>query len=75
MLQDDSFHKEIEAAASTSTPFLLVIQTPQQQKWMVEFGNTITCMDAIYRWTMHALYSSQVIKIHPTICTPLYIQD
>ena len=47
MLQDDSFHKEIEAAASTSTPFLLVIQTPQQQKWMVEFGNTITCMDAI----------------------------
>ena len=49
-LQGDNLTEEIEVAASSTTPFLLVIQTKQQQVWMTQFGNTITCMDAIYRY-------------------------
>ena len=27
--------------------FLLVLQTKQQSKWLQQYGNAITCMDAI----------------------------
>lgn len=30
-------------------PFLLVLQTRQQSKWLEQYGNTITCMDATYK--------------------------
>ena len=29
--------------------FLLVLQTKQQSKWLQQYGNTITCMDATYK--------------------------
>ena len=29
--------------------FLLVLQTRQQSKWLQQYGNTITCMDATYK--------------------------
>ncbi len=32
-----------------SEQFLLVIQTPQQKKWLSTYGSVITCMDAIYK--------------------------
>ena len=49
---------EIEKAEETITvarnaadnqSFLLVFQTPQQRKWLARYGNTVTCMDAIYK--------------------------
>ena len=51
-LQGNSLTEDIEAAGGSTTPFLLVIQTKQlqQQVWMTQFGNTITYMDAIYRY-------------------------
>ena len=33
--------------------FLLVLQTPKQQQWLIKYGNTITCMDAIYKTTKY----------------------
>ena len=33
--------------------FLLVMQTPQQQQWLMKYGNVITCMDAIYKTTKY----------------------
>lgn len=46
----------LEACSSevTSQPFLLVIQTPQQQKWLTTYGNVVTCMDAIYKTNRYA---------------------
>ena len=34
--------------------FLLVVQTPQQQKWLKSYGNIVTCMDAIYKMNRYA---------------------
>ena len=34
--------------AADSQSFLLVFQTPQQRKWLAKYGNTVTCMDAIW---------------------------
>lgn len=34
--------------------FLLVIQTPQQQKWLRTYGSIVTCMDAIYKTNRYA---------------------
>ena len=38
---------------SITDSFLLVFQTSQQQKWLLKYGNTITCMDAIYKTTRY----------------------
>ena len=35
--------------AADDQSFLLVFQTPQQRKWLAKYGNTVTCMDAIYK--------------------------
>jgi len=35
--------------AADNQSFLLVFQTPQQRKWLAEYRNTVTCMDAIYK--------------------------
>jgi len=50
-LQDDSL---IETFAFSSQSFLLVFQTPQQQKWLTTYGNVVTCMDAIYKTNRYA---------------------
>ena len=39
---------------STESCFLLVLQTPHQQRLLVKYGNIVTCMDAIYRTTKYA---------------------
>jgi len=39
---------EITDYVHIKVSFLLVLQPPQQQKWLVKYGNTITCMDAMY---------------------------
>ena len=36
----DSRGEDIESIVQTIPSFLLVIQTKQQQRWMVEYGNT-----------------------------------
>ena len=38
-----------EICFNDEQPFLLVLQTRQQSKWLQQFGNTITCMDATYK--------------------------
>ena len=47
-------------------PLILVLQTPQLQKWLVKYGNTITCMDAMYekhKNEFHANLSFVVVKM------------
>ncbi|XP_065883904.1 uncharacterized protein [Dysidea avara] len=38
-----------EICFNDEQPFLLVLQTKQQSKWLQQYGNTITCMDATYK--------------------------
>ncbi|XP_065918696.1 uncharacterized protein [Dysidea avara] len=38
-----------EICFNDEQPFLLVLQTRQQSKWLQQYGNTITCMDATYK--------------------------
>lgn len=38
---------------TTESSFLLVFQTPHQQRLLIKYGNVITCMNAIYRTTKY----------------------
>ncbi|XP_065891799.1 uncharacterized protein [Dysidea avara] len=52
-LEGDSL-LESSSPEVSSQPFLLVFQTPQQQKWLIMYGNVVTCMDAIYKTNRYA---------------------
>jgi len=47
VLLPETDHEEISFKEEHS--FLLVLQTTQQSKWLQQYGNMITCMDATYK--------------------------
>ena len=50
-----------------SQSFLLVMQTIQQQKWLSTYGNTVTCMDAIYKTNKYA-FPCFFLVVKTSIC-------
>ena len=43
----------VDGDGITEPSFLLVFQTPHQQRLLCKYGNTVSCMDAIYRTTKY----------------------
>lgn len=52
LLEKDTIIEEVHKLPPEQ--FLLVMQTPQQQKWLTTYGSVVTCMDAIYKTNRYA---------------------
>lgn len=53
-LEQDTLIQESSHDELPPEQFLLVVQTPQQQKWLNTYGSIVTCMDAIYKTNRYA---------------------
>lgn len=60
VLLPETDHEEISFKEEHS--FLLVLQTTQQSKWLQQYGNMITCMDATYKTLRYGFPCFFVVK-------------